>query len=42
MLPISHIPHEPGIYLFCDAKGKYLYIGKAKNLHKRVQQYFTP
>lgn len=42
MLPISHIPHEPGIYIFKDKSWGVLYIGKAKNLHKRVQQYFTP
>jgi len=42
MFPISHIPHEPGIYIFKDRSWGVLYIGKAKNLHKRVQQYFTP
>lgn len=42
MLPISHISHEPGIYIFKDKSWGVLYIGKAKNLHKRVQQYFTP
>jgi excinuclease ABC subunit C len=42
MFPITHIPHEPGIYIFKDHSWAVLYIGKAKNLHKRVQQYFTP
>lgn len=42
MFPITHIPHEPGIYIFKDKAWGVLYIGKAKNLHKRVQQYFTP
>ena len=42
MIPISHIPHEPGIYIFKNSSWEVLYIGKAKNLHKRVQQYFTP
>lgn len=42
MFPITHIPHEPGIYVFKDKTWGVLYIGKAKNLHKRVQQYFTP
>jgi len=42
MFPITHIPHEPGIYIFKDRSWSVLYIGKAKNLHKRVQQYFTP
>lgn len=39
---ISHIPHAPGVYFFKDYKGAILYIGKAKNLHKRVSQYFSP
>jgi excinuclease ABC subunit C len=38
----SHIPQSPGIYIFKDSDGAILYIGKAKNLLKRVQQYFTP
>lgn len=42
MFPITHIPHEPGIYIFKDRSWDVLYIGKAKNLYKRVQQYFTP
>jgi len=39
---INLFPNKPGIYIFKDSKGKILYIGKAKNLKKRVQQYFTP
>ena len=39
---ISHIPQDPWVYLFKDSKGTILYIWKAKNLHKRVSQYFTP
>lgn len=39
---IAHFPHTPGVYLFKDKKGQILYIGKAKNLKKRVGQYFTP
>ena len=42
MLSTSHIPQEPGIYIFKDDAWNILYIGKAKNLLKRVQQYFTP
>jgi len=42
MFPITHIPNEPGIYIFKDSAWEVLYIGKAKNLYKRVQQYFTP
>ena len=37
---INHLPQTPGIYKFFDIKGKLLYIGKAKNLKKRVASYF--
>lgn len=36
----SIIPDLPGVYLFYDSSGKILYIGKAKNLRKRVSTYF--
>lgn len=39
---IRHIPSDPWIYLFKNKKGIILYIGKAKNLNKRVAQYFSP
>ena len=42
MIEINHIPHEPWIYIFKDSVWNILYIGKAKNLQKRVQQYFSP
>lgn len=35
------LPTEPGVYYFHDAKGKIIYIGKAKNLKKRVTSHFT-
>jgi excinuclease ABC subunit C len=38
---IPNIPDAPGIYQFIDADGKILYVGKAKNLKKRITSYFT-
>ena len=38
---IGILPLEPGVYRFLDADGTIIYIGKAKSLRKRVQQYFT-
>ncbi|MFX1378799.1 MAG: excinuclease ABC subunit UvrC [Promethearchaeota archaeon] len=35
------LPNEPGVYLFLDSKNTVIYIGKALNLRKRVNQYFT-
>ena len=37
---ISDIPNAPGVYFFKDKRNKILYIGKAKNLKKRVKSYF--
>jgi excinuclease ABC subunit C len=36
---IDTIPQKPGVYLFRDRSGKVLYIGKAKDLHKRLSSY---
>ncbi len=38
---ISVLPDQPGIYQYFDNTGKIIYIGKAKNLKKRVSSYFT-
>jgi excinuclease ABC subunit C len=39
-LKISHLPESPGVYLWKDAAGKVLYVGKAKRLRSRVRNYF--
>jgi excinuclease ABC subunit C len=37
---IQTLPAGPGVYLFHDADGKVIYVGKAKNLRSRVRSYF--
>lgn len=38
---IHTLPSDPGVYRFLNAEGTIIYIGKAKNLKKRVLQYFV-
>ena len=37
---LSTIPESPGCYQYYDAKGTVIYVGKAKNLRKRISSYF--
>ena len=39
-LKLNNLPESPGVYLFKNAQGKIIYIGKAKNLRNRVRSYF--
>lgn len=38
---ITQLPQTPGVYYFHDSKGKVIYVGKAKNLSKRVNSHFA-
>jgi len=40
LLKIRTIPTEPGVYLYKNAEGQVIYVGKAKNLRSRVASYF--
>lgn len=39
---LRDLPHRPGVYLFRDRFHRVIYVGKARDLHRRVNQYFHP
>jgi excinuclease ABC subunit C len=39
---LQELPHKPGIYLMKDRFGTVIYVGKARDLRRRVSQYFQP
>ncbi|MDD1717922.1 MAG: GIY-YIG nuclease family protein, partial [Methanoregulaceae archaeon] len=40
MIDLTAVPSDPGCYLFLDPDGNVIYVGKAKNLKRRVSSYF--
>jgi excinuclease ABC subunit C len=39
---IREVPHRPGVYVYRDRLGRIIYVGKARDLRKRISQYFHP
>ncbi|MFP4402614.1 MAG: excinuclease ABC subunit UvrC [Candidatus Nanoarchaeia archaeon] len=40
-LDLQSLPQDPGVYQYFNSKGDIIYVGKAKNLKKRISSYFT-
>ncbi len=39
---LGDVPHRPGVYVIRDRFGKIIYVGKARDLRRRLANYFTP